>query len=85
MIEKHKIMFPAPWEFRLIYQKDAELKENIEQIFADFRIDLKLTAGIISSNGTYRTWRINAVMGSQVQLNEISMRLRSLPGVKFLL
>ena len=80
-----KLEFPREWEFRVIIAEAARpaAEEGIAKLLSGRSV--AVSQGERSRNGSYGTTVLRMEVGSQEDLDTLSLELQKVPGVKFLL
>jgi len=86
-INGRELKFPVDWEFRVVVESaraDAA-REAIGKCLESHGIFSKVTEGLHSEGGRYRTLRATATLKDRETMNRLSTDLGKVDGVKFLL
>lgn len=86
-INGRELKFPVDWEYRVVVESDKAdaALEAIGKCLESHGIFSKVTEGLRSEGGRYRTLRTAVTLKDREQMNRLSADLGKVDGVKFLL
>jgi len=86
-INGRELKFPVDWEYRVVVESDKAdaAREAIGKCLESHGIFSKVTEGLRSGGGRYRTLRAAVTLKDREQMNRLSTDLGKVDGVKFLL
>ena len=84
---KKEIAYPARWEYRVFVEADMldAAREILGNILADQDERAELTDGEKSSSGRYLALRARAEVKNRDEAEALGRKLKTVPGVKFVL
>lgn len=80
-----EIKFPVDWHFKIIGLASADLAEPLAAVLHSHGCPKQPVAGSLSSNGSYRTWNVSVIFNDRAHMEEMSLALSQVPGVKMVL
>ena len=80
-----QIEFPVLWHYKIITEADKPVAEELQKVLDSHNITDKLTAGQLSKNGSYQTYKVSVTFHDKATMDLVSKNIGSVPGVKFML
>ena len=86
-MNKSEIIYPARWEYRVFVEADMldAAREIVGTILAEQDERAELTDGERSASGKYLALRARAEVRSKDEAEALGHKLKTVPGVKFVL
>ena len=80
-----QIDFPITWHYKIITFADQPVKARIEACLKELKLDLPVTAGNLSKNGSYQSYRVSVLFNNKEDMDRVSAALAKVEGIKFML
>ena len=86
-MNKAEVTYPARWEYRVFVEAEmlAAAREILGNILAEQDGRAELTDGERSASGKYLALRARAEVKSKDEAEALGLKLKAVPGVKFVL
>lgn len=80
-----QIEFPVVWHYKIITEADKPVAEALQEVLNQHKITDKLTAGQVSKNGSYQTYKVSVEFHNKETMDLVSKSIGATAGVKFML
>ncbi len=82
-----ELEYPVDWHFRIITENAAhpEVIQQLRKVLDDFKVSNPLTIGNESGQGKYVSYLVTVTFPDRKFMEDISVALAAVPGVKMVL